>query len=116
MWKSSAGVNMRVLKLNAHDVVIVYRSGAGNIVDGLSRLNSEVDRDKGEIYDYVRVIVENSVPIALSARDIDQESMNDEELQRIKSGVKTGILAYQWKKCILFPLLELDCVFLVNFG
>ena len=47
----------------------MYRPGKTNIADALSRLNSVESCDGGEKYDFVKTIVENSVPVALSYRE-----------------------------------------------
>jgi hypothetical protein len=71
--KPSARIERWVLRLQAYNLKVVYRPGKSNIADALLRLNSKAHRDKGENYDYVRTIVENSVPIALTAREIERE-------------------------------------------
>lgn len=70
------------------DFTVVYRPGKTNIADALSRLNSVEPSDSGEEYDVVRTIVENSVPVALSPREIEEASYNEgtvssEELREV---------------------------------
>ena len=57
----------------------MYRPGKANIADALSRLNSSRQLDTGEEFDWVRAIVENSVPAALTPKEIEQASYDDEE-------------------------------------
>ena len=52
----------------------MYRPVKKNIADALSQLNS------GEEYDFVRAIVESCMPVALSLKEIEKASHNDEEL------------------------------------
>nr|XP_006824600.1 PREDICTED: uncharacterized protein K02A2.6-like [Saccoglossus kowalevskii] len=71
------------------------RPGKTNIADALSRLNSQTHRDKGENDDYVRVVIDNSVPIALTAREIEKASSDDSELNSVRECVRTG----DWNNC-----------------
>ena len=58
-----------MLSLQGYDFKVVYRPGKTNVADALSRLNSVKQSDTGQEYDSVRAIVENCIPVALSARD-----------------------------------------------
>ena len=51
----------------------------------------------GEEYDWVRAIVENSVPVSLSRKEIERASYDDEELSIVKSCVRSG----NWNQCIV---------------
>ncbi|CAH3142384.1 unnamed protein product, partial [Pocillopora meandrina] len=48
--------------------------------------------DHVEEYYFVRAVVVDSVPIAISPREIEKASYNEEELTRVKECVKTGKL------------------------
>ena len=61
----------------------------------ISRLNSDKRLVAGEEFDYVKVIVENCVPVALSAKEIEQASFDDEDLSMVKNCVKSG----KWSQC-----------------
>ncbi|XP_015763913.1 PREDICTED: uncharacterized protein K02A2.6-like [Acropora digitifera] len=54
--------------------------------------------DAGQEYDSVQAIVENCIPVALSAREIEEASYNDAELSQVKGCVRTG----KWERCT-FP-------------
>ena len=61
----------------------MYRPGKKNIADALSRLNSLGQVDHGEDYDLVRAIAASCKPVALSPREIEETSYDDEELTRV---------------------------------
>ena len=82
--KVCARVERWVLRLQSYDFKIIYRPGKKNIADALSRLNSDMPLDAGEELDYVRAIAENSVPVALSAKEIERALFDDEELKMAK--------------------------------
>lgn len=74
----------------------MYRPGKTDIADALSRLSLD-HVDHGQEYDYVRAIVEGSLPVALSPREIEKVSYDDEELTREKKYVTIG----NWDQCTL---------------
>jgi len=51
----------------------------------------------GDEYDFVRAVVESCVPVALSPKEIEEASYNDEELSLVKNCVKSG----NWQKCTI---------------
>ena len=57
--------------LQSYNFKVVYHLGKANIADALSRLNSDKHLFAGEEFDYVRVIVENCVTVALSAKETE---------------------------------------------
>jgi len=79
-----------VLRLQGYDFKVVYRPGKTNIADALSRLNSVKQLDCGEKYNFIRTVVENCVPVALSLKEIKEASYSDEELCLLKNCVKSG--------------------------
>ena len=77
---------------------MVYWPGKTNVTDALSRLNSVKQSDAGQEYDSVRAIVENCIPMALLAREIEEASYSDAELSQVKGCMRTG----NWERCT-FP-------------
>ena len=83
------------MRLQLYNFKVVYCPGKANITDALSRLNSDKRLVAGEEFDYVRVIVENCVPVALSDKEIERASFDDEQLTIVKSCVRSG----NWSQC-----------------
>ena len=86
-----------VLRLRGYDFKVVYRPGKTNIADALSRLNSVKQLDCGEEYDFIRAVVESCVPVALSLKEIEEASYDDDELWLVKNCVKSG----NWVQCTI---------------
>ena len=68
----------------------MYRPGKTNIANALSHLNSVKQLDRGKEYDFIRAVVESCVPVALSPKEVEEASYNDEELCLVKNCVKSG--------------------------
>ena len=108
--KPCARIERWVLRLQGFNFIVVYQPGKTNIADALSRLNSVESCDGGEKYDFVKTIVGNSVPVALSPREIEEASYNDEELCQVKNCVRSG----NWERCTLssyVPIKDELCIY-----
>ena len=77
---------------------MIYRPGKTNIADCLSRLNSVDQRNhRGEEVDFVKVIAQESTPVAMTAREVERESESDPELCSVRHCIQTG----DWSQCKL---------------
>ncbi len=96
--KPSARIERWVLRLQGFDYKVVYRPGKTNIADSLSRLKAGNCKDiSGEEVDFVRLIVDQNMPAAISARDVEIESEKDPELQAVRRYIVQG----NWFECKL---------------
>jgi len=88
MSKPCARIERWVLWLQGYDFKIVYQPGKTNIADALSHYLGPLDH--GEKYYFVRGVVESQPPVALSQKEIEEVSYNDEELCLGKTCVRPG--------------------------
>ncbi len=72
---------------------VIYRPGKTNIADVLSQLNRQREIDQGEEFDYLRAIVEASVPVAILPFEIERTSAA--EIQEVKQCVRSR----RWDRC-----------------
>ena len=92
--KTSERIERWVLRLQAYELKVVYRSGKTNIADVLSRLNSRKPTIETDKYDCARRIAINVTSIALTTKELEQESENNQKLEEIRNYVKSG----DWSK------------------
>ena len=89
--KPSARLERWVLRLQGYHFKVIYRPGSTNIADVLSRLNSVEQKDSsGEEADFVRVIVEESTPVAMTAKEVERESEKDPELCSVRHYIQSS--------------------------
>jgi hypothetical protein len=87
-----AQVERWILRMQSYNYVVRHIPGAKNIADSLSCLLSETGKtsETSEMEEYLRRIVDISVPIAMSNDEIERASKKDEEIDEIRKGLKTG--------------------------
>lgn len=92
--KPSARIERWVLRLQPYRFRIKYIPGSRNIADSLSRLinNKPVQPrdDKLKTEEYVQFVAQTATPTAISTREIERASADDEELKRVRECVETG--------------------------
>ena len=94
--KLSARIERWVLRLQRYQYKVIYRPGKTNIADALSRLNQTTPKDmSGEEIEVVRMIAEESTPVALTALDIEIASEEDAELTSVRHYIQHG----NWHEC-----------------
>ena len=88
--KPSARIERWVLRLQPYDFKVVHVKGLDNTADPLSRLlplkAGPEDDDEG----YVRFVAVNATPHALTTREIEEASADDEELRKVRQAMDTG--------------------------
>ena len=78
--------------MQSYNYVVRHILGANNIADSLSRLLSETGKtsETSEMEEYLRRIVDESLPIAMSCDEIERASKKDGEFDEIRKFLKTG--------------------------
>lgn len=112
--RASARIHRWVLRLQSYRFKVVYIPGRDNIADSLSRLlepkegNPQTSTDDSD--NYIRFVAINATPNALTTKEIERASAEDEEISEIREIIKTN----QWHKLSNKKLLpikdELTCV------
>ena len=98
--KPSARIECWVLRLQPYSFREIYKSGADNPVDYLSRHPTTTSRKQEHMTEeYVNFVVHNSVPKAMTLDEISQATDQD----RILKGLCTAIRLNQWDYEIVKP-------------
>ncbi|KAL5013851.1 hypothetical protein ScPMuIL_008121 [Solemya velum] len=112
--RASARIHRWVLRLQSYKFKVVYIPGRDNIADSLSRLlepkegNPQTSTDDSD--NYIHFVAINATPNALTTKEIERASSEDEEISEIREIIETN----QWHKLSNEKLLpikdELTCV------
>lgn len=99
--KPSARIERWVLRLQAYKFKVIYIPGKSNIADPLSRLlhptkSSTTPSELAEEAEaHVHFVATNATPNAVTMRELEEASREDEELQEIRRSIDTG----RWHNC-----------------
>lgn len=84
--KPSARIERWILRLLSFDFTVRYEPGESNLADALSRLGFGSKTDAGEP-DVIAWLAEEIRPKSLSIKDIEETTLQDEELQKLKNAM-----------------------------
>jgi hypothetical protein len=97
--KPSARIERWVLRLQAYTFTVVYIPGKNNVADSLSRLLQKTPKESSHLADeaeaHVHFIATNATPNAVTAQEIQEASLEDEELETLRESIETG----RWENC-----------------
>lgn len=84
--KPSARIERWVLRLQPFDFKVEYKPGKYNIADPLSRLSAQrsVTTEDDE---YVKLVVTQAAPVAITPREIERTSYADPEIQQLRKAI-----------------------------
>ena len=84
------------LRLQGYDYKVVYPPKKANIADVLSRLTQVNPKDtSGEEIDFVMAVAQGSLPVALSAKQVEEVSEKDPEMVSLRQYILSG----DWSHC-----------------
>ena len=76
--------------MQPYDFQVVHVQGHKNIADPLSRLvKQSIKGATTEDYEYVRFVASKATPRALTTREIEEASAEDEELRKVRAAIET---------------------------
>lgn len=78
------------MRLQCYNFEVVYRSGKSNIADPLSRLCVSTGSTGTGNDNYIKLVVQEVVPQALSMNTINEMSGKDEEIMKVKQSLALG--------------------------
>ena len=94
--KLSARIERWILRLQGYDYRIICRPGKAKKVDALSRLNQfEPKNTSGEEFDFVKAVAEESLTVALTAKQAELASDSDPEIASLRQYILSG----DWSQC-----------------
>ncbi len=102
--KSSARVERWVLRLQPYSFKVVYKPGATNPADYLSRHPTKTShKQQSMTEEYINFVASNSVPKAMTMQEIIVATDKDRVLQ----GVRAAIRINKWEYDIVNPTRQL---------
>ena len=88
--RPSARIERWVLRMQPYDFQVVHVQGHKNIADPLSRLvKQSIKGATTEDYEYVQFVASNATPRALTTREIEEASAEDEQLRKVRAAIET---------------------------
>lgn len=88
--KPSARIERWVLRLQAFDFEVKYQPGENNMADAFSRM-AIVDVGNTEDADVISWLVKEILPSALTLKEIEKESLQDDNLSLIRDAISSGV-------------------------
>ena len=91
--RPSARIERWCLRLQSYDFTLIFKPGADNPADYLSRHPLPFDKSQSisdVAEDYVNFLIDHSVPKALTIQEIILETSTDPTLQSVKNAIKTN--------------------------
>ena len=86
--KPSARIDTWVLRMQPYPFTVTYKPGKKNIADTLSRLLQKGEgKDFEDTANYVNSITVKAVPKAISAEEIEQAALDDEEMKELRRAI-----------------------------
>lgn len=85
--KPCARIERWVLRLQLYDLQVIHIAGKYNIADPLSRLLGDTARKTAHAHgaeEYVRFVAVQATPRALTTREVERASAEDEELSEVR--------------------------------
>lgn len=112
--KPCARIERWVMRLMSYKFTVIYKPGKTNIADPLSRLLQQIDGERIDLNvadEYIRWIVSYAEPKAIKIEEIDEISVQDEEIQAVKTALNNN----QWiDKASPYKPFEMECCFYGN--
>ena len=79
------------LRLQPYHFKVLYRPGKTNVADALSRLPLRCEPKVNLLEQYVYFVAKMSTPVAMTTREIEEKSGDDEVLHKVRQVIRTGI-------------------------